>query len=164
MKTGIFRQRACLAALALGVATSLAGQADAATCTSVSVSTSSVAFGPYNPINSSNVDSTGGVTVACPSPADTLPPLTSITISEGRSGTYFSRNMSNGTSTLNYNLYVDTSRTQVWGDGLSGTSDQSFSGGADSVTFNVFGRIPQGQNTATAGSYSDPTLTVTVNY
>lgn len=45
-----------------------------------------------------------------------------VTLSTGISGTYAARTMVSGPNTLTYNMYVDTARTQIWGDGSPGTS------------------------------------------
>ena len=86
-----------------------------------------------------------------------------IQLSKGTSSTYAPRVLTNGGSTLAYNLYTSNARNQVWGDGT---------GGSQTVTSNfiallsldqtttVYGRIPAGQNVP-PGSYSD-TVLVTV--
>jgi len=74
--------------------------------------------------------------------------------------------MSNGSSQLAYNLYTDSARTSVWGDGSSGTAKVSdgYLLGLFTVAkdYPVYGRIPELQNAA-VGSYLD-TVVVTVNY
>lgn len=146
-----------------------ATSAMAAACTSVSVSTSSVIFGSYDPLGSSNTDSTGEITISCANTLETVPPITSITIATGRSGTFTPRNMLNSTdglATLNYNIHTTSDRMTIWGDGTGGTSYQSLPGGSATYTetFTIYGRIPGGQSAATAGSYSDPSLAVVITY
>jgi len=122
-----------------------------AACT---VSTTSVAFNPYDVFNTLNNDITGTVTVRCnPSQAYTL------SLSKG-AGTYASRSLVNGPFILGYNLYTDAARTTIWGDGTSGTS--TVSGNAKNATHTVYARIPARQN-ARMGSYTD-TIVVTITY
>jgi spore coat protein U-like protein len=135
---------------------------------SCSVSANSTAFGGYTPFNSSATDSTGNVRVTCTSPLF-ISVLVSYTISlsTGGSASYSPRAMASGAHTLNYNLYTNTARTTVWGNGTSGTSTVSdsyslVSFGSVSRDYPVYGRIPALQNAFT-GSYTD-TITVTLNY
>jgi spore coat protein U-like protein len=125
------------------------------------VSATSVAFGSFNTLTGSTVDSTGTITVTC----NKAIPYT-IGLSPGGSGTYSPRSMTNGGNQLAYNLYSDAGYSQVWGDGTGGSSRVS-----DSIDLRfgfknhtVYGRIPLStQRSAVAGSYSD-SITVTVTY
>jgi len=160
-----------LVSLVVALATFLfvSERAAAAACTSVNVATTSVVFGSYNPLGSSQTDSTGEITVNCSSATETVPPLTSITIGTGRSATFKPRNMLNATdavTTLGYNLFIDAGRTTIWGDGTGGTSYQSLPAGSTThtETFTIYGRIPGNQSHTTAGSYSDSTLSVVISY
>lgn len=120
-----------------------------------SVSTNAVSFGQYDVFSSVAMDSAGTISINC----DTSTPY-DISLSTG-SGTLSQRTLSSATDTLGYNLYTDTARTTVWGDGNMGTSTV---GGSTSgtVQHTVYGRVPAEQN-VTAGSYSD-TVVVTVSY
>lgn len=122
--------------------------ATAATCT---VSTAGVAFGSYDPFASQPLDSVGSITVHC----DTTTSY-SATLSPGN-GSFGNRLMKDGSHTLAYNLYVDTTRVTVWGDGSGTTSVQS---GTSDTPLPVYGRIRAGQN-AYVGAYAD-TIVVTV--
>lgn len=68
------------------------------------------------------------------------------------------RNMLNGTTQLNYQLYSDAGDTTVWNNstGINHTAT------GQSETLNVYGSIPAGQNVG-SGSYTD-TVVITVNY
>ena len=134
-----------------------------------SVTTSFVAFGTYDPLRAEPVDSTGNVQVSC-SLLGTGSSFVSyhILLSTGRSGSFVPRKMASGSNTLNYNLFIDVSRSAVWGDSNAGTSAVS-SGipltlGMRTVTKNypIYGRVFAGQDVP-AGTYSD-VITVTVNY
>lgn len=128
-----------------------AQQGWAATC---SLSVQGVSFGSYDTFSNVALDSTGNIGVTC----DISAPY-SIALSPG-GGSYALRAMANGAHRLDYNLYIDATRTTVWGDGASGTAIVNGSG--TSGNHAVYGRIPASQN-AYVGSYSDIT-TVTLNF
>jgi spore coat protein U-like protein len=78
------------------------------------------------------------------------------------------RSMQGPRRSLAYQLYVDAARTQIWGDGTSGTSPITgtltvASNGSVTQSFYVYGRVAGGQNSAEAGSYLD-TLVVTLGW
>jgi spore coat protein U-like protein len=137
-----------LAAFALSA---LASLPCGAACT---VSTTSVAFNPYNVFATLNNDITGTITIRCNPTA-----AYSLSLSTG-AGTYGSRALVNGPYTLGYNLYTDATRVTIWGDGSAGTS--TVSGNAKNATHTVYGRIPARQNAHT-GNYTD-TIVVTITY
>ncbi len=130
----------------------------AATC---NVSTSGVAFGAYDTLGGQPGDSSGNITVSCTGGVGENVNLTLSTATN-------TRNLQGPRRALVYQLYVDASRTQVWGDGTAGTStitDSFTIGSTHTVTQNyyVYGRISGGQHAAEAGSYSD-TLLINLNY
>lgn len=135
---------------------------------SCGVTTTSVAFGSYNPLAFGNTDSTGSIKVSCGGVAGLLIPF-NIAISAGGSASYTNRRMSSGARTLAYNLYTDASYSAVWGDGSSAT--QLINAGvlldalglSPAQTFWIYGRIPGRQLTAVPGVYSD-TISVTLTY
>lgn len=126
------------------------------------------AFGAYDTIN--NLDIAIDYTVTCTKTASGSEPVNvTVTFSSG-SGTYATRTMSNGVSTLNYNLFKDAARTQIRGDGTSGTvtGAASFtltnSQPTQSASGTIYGRIFGGQD-VTAGNYSTTgPITVTMTY
>lgn len=128
-----------------------------ANCT---VSTSAVAFGNVNTITGGNVDASGGITVTCTNGTSWT---AAAGAGSGTGATIATRKMASGGNLLNYSLYTDSGRTSVWGDGTSGnvTITGTGNGGAQSTT--IYGRVPSGQTSAPAGSYSD-TVAVTVTY
>ena len=71
--------------------------------------------------------------------------------------------MTSGANLLNYNLYVDAARTNVWGDGSGTTFTIANSGTGAAQAVNVYGRVPSGQTTVPPGGYAD-TVAVTVTY
>lgn len=128
----------------------LGSPAFAAVC---DVNAQQVSFGNYDSIGGAAVDGVGSVNVACDSSVAFTVALTA------GSGTFEDRRMAAGAEQLSYNLYTNSSRTAVWGDGISG-SGVSASGTDAELT--VFGRIGAGQNVP-AGIYLD-SVTVTVTY
>lgn len=154
------RNRVFAAMLSLGVP---AGSVYAdATC---SVSTSGVSFGAYDVFSPGANDAAGNISVACTGLTESSTAAYDILLSTG-GGSYASRLMASGSNPLTYNLYTNSSRSIVWGDGSAGTAvvSDGYGLGLTTVTnhYPIYGRIPAGQN-AYVGNYSD-TLVVTVNY
>jgi hypothetical protein len=79
-----------------------------------------VNFGSYDVFSNAASDSTGNIDVNCPSGVGYT-----IGLSAGN-GSYEQRGMSNGTHTLNYNLYTAANREFVWEDAT--TSGATVSG------------------------------------
>lgn len=123
-----------------------------AACT---ISTTSVAFGTYNPRAATAVTGVGSIALDCQSNDRPV-----ISIGTGSSGSFALRRMTNGASNLNYNLFTGATMTVIWGDGTGGSATVTPPRRASTTT--VYGRIPAGQN-VTAGTYND-TLIVTVNF
>ncbi len=138
-----------------------------AACT---VSTTPVNFGSFDMFSPVPFDSTGSITIDCsiPPPPPNPPVDVRITIGQSsNSGNFIPRSMKNlaRPELLNYNLYTNSSRTSVWGDGTGGTSVitlNKVNRNAPPRVMAVYGRIPTGQDVS-AGSYSD-TLVVTITW
>lgn len=128
----------------------LATQAQAV-CT---VSAPGLSFGNYDPFSALSLDGAGNIAVDCNVPY-------SLSLSSG-AGSYAGRVMASGGNSLGYNLYLDAARTIIWGDGSSGSSTTSGSGGTGVVNHPVYGRIPARQNVP-AGSYTD-SIIVTLSF
>jgi spore coat protein U-like protein len=79
----------------------------------------------------------------------------------GAGATVATRKMTSGGSTINYSLYRDVARSQVWGTTI-GTNTVSATGTGSSQTHTVYGRVPV-QTTPNPATYSD-TINVTVTY
>lgn len=145
----------------------VSGVAEAAIdCTA---STSGVGFGDYDPVLTAPDDSTANVVVTCTRQIFVDPFNVSYTmaLSRGSSGNYASRRMNAGTARLNYNLFRDAARSQVWGDGTNSTGTVAGAQNfvwfqtTQTATHTLYGRVPAQQN-ATPGSYSDAiVLTIT---
>jgi spore coat protein U-like protein len=147
-----------------------ASPADAAYSCSVAVV--GVNFGPYNPVVATPDDSAGRIDVTCTNVPGTGVDTVSygVTLSPGTSGTFAPRRLGAGSAQLDYNLYADSGRSQVWGNGSGGSVPVSGGmkvgpgNGNDSRTnrHDVFGRIPARQDVP-AGTYGD-TIVVTVTF
>jgi spore coat protein U-like protein len=129
-----------------------------------SVTASGVAFGTYEQSIGTADDSTGSIAVICtytgPGGSDTA--NYTVTLSTGTSGSFAPRKLAAGLSQLNYNLYRDAARTQVWGNSSSGTTiitgslkvGPGVGNRTRTATHVIYGRIPQLQD-ADTGDYSD---------
>ena len=111
-------------------------------------------FGVYNPVTTGNTDSSMNMTFQC-----SISLGATVTLSTGNSGTYTTRYMVGGRENqdkLNYNLYSNSTRTTVFGNGTDGTSTHGQLNVLPLVPTNLplYGRIPAKQNVS-AGSYSD---------
>ena len=61
-----------------------------------------------------------------------------------------------------YQLYLDSARSQVWGDGATGAVHGGTGTGANQA-ITVYGRVPAGQPLPAGGVYRD-TVTATIVY
>lgn len=147
-----------LTVAAVGFA-ALCGLSSAANA-SCSASTVGVNFGVYDSQSGVPDDSTGTVNISCSGEGFFLFPT--VSLGAGSSGTYASRRMRNGANNLQYNLYTDSARSTVWGNGSGGSSTQTMLVLFGNGSRTIYGRIPTGQS-VNAGTYSD-TLVVTVEY
>lgn len=142
----------CLAGLMM------ASGAGAAVC---QVSATVVSFGSFSPLTLDLVDSTGNITVNCTDVAGY-----SITLSAGN-GSYSQRSLLSGGHALDYNLYRDAARQQVWGDGISGGSyavTLSSPVNGQNHVHTVYGRLPlTAARGAPVGTYTD-TIAIVIDY
>ena len=126
---------------------------------SCNINASNLNFGSYEPLSSTPNDASSTINVTCTNGTNY-----SVGLNAGTApgATTSSRAMVGpGSSTLNYNLYSDSSRTNLWGN-IGETSVISRTGNGTSQSVTVYGRIPISQ-LATSGGYSD-TITATVNF
>ena len=104
---------------------------------------------------------TGTISVSCN-------PRARVTVTIGtspNSGGFNPRQMKQiaGVDLLNYNLYRDPGRVEIWGDGTGGTFSQWKNVNRNKPrVFSVYGRIPPLQNVS-AGPYTD-ILVVTITF
>lgn len=156
-----------LAALLLFIATAPAHALCTITC-ACAVSTTNLQFGLLNPLSSANTDSAGNVRVSCGGIAGLLIPYR-VDLTKGNGPSYTGRRMSSGANTLAYNLYQDSNRQILWGDGTG--NSQTLNGGilldvlglSPPVDHAVHGRIPGSQTTVVPGVYGD-SISVTLTY
>ena len=130
-----------------------------ANCT---ISTAPVAFGAYDPVSANaatDLLATGTLTVAC-----TKGTAATIDLGQGASYSAPTRRMTAGAGAfLNYALYKDAARTQVWGSTMGGGTTYAYnSASKNSVAITVYGTVPQAQD-VTVGAYTD-TVVATINY
>jgi len=116
-----------------------------------SVSTQSLAFGNYDIFFPGPLDATTYLSIQCDTPA---PFRVSMDSGANNNGGFLFRNMSSGAEMLSYNLYLDSARNMVWGDGRDGSDVLIGEGALSPQRIPVYGRIPAGQN-AGVGTYSD---------
>jgi spore coat protein U-like protein len=135
----------------------------AASCT---VSAATLNFGTQTLIDiGSDIDTSANLTVTCTNEAPYYIQLNA-GLNDGAAGINARKMKIGATSdTVNYQLYRDSGRTQVWGITNGGGSPDVYSdmGNGDAQIIPVFGRVPTGQTNPKIGTYND-TITVTVNY
>jgi len=118
-------------------------------------------FGGYDTRAASSVDIDGAVNINC---ALGVPYLIRLDAGGNSSGSFLPRRMklAGGTATLRYNLYRNSPRIEIWGDGTNTTYVRSGAGTGANEQIIVYGRLPERQNVA-PGSYGD-TITFTVEW
>lgn len=140
-----------------------AASAQAATC---SVSASPLSFGNYNVLSGNAALGTSTISIGCrKAPARSTENMSvSVFLSTGP-GTYANRTMLSGANTLNYNLYVDTAYTLIWGDRtqyyIIGTFQLTTARPNLSYTHTVYGRVPGGQDVPPGVYTANVTVTIT---
>jgi spore coat protein U-like protein len=124
------------------------------------VSATTLNFGNYDPTSGTALNGTSTVNVYCTSGT---PYTTSLNVGTG-GGSFVTRTIASGGNALNYNLYRDSARSQVWGDG-SGATFTVAGTGAGLLTaspLTVYGEVTSGQDKP-PGTYTS-VITVTVTY
>ncbi|VVE61595.1 secreted pili protein involved in motility and biofilm formation [Pandoraea captiosa] len=105
----------------------------------------------------SPVPATGQLTVQC-----TNNDAFRVGLSGGLQGTVASRAMTGPTSSVSYQLYLDSGYATVWGDGTSGTSQLTGVGTGLVQAVPIYARVPA-QSTPPPGVYTD-TVTATIEF
>lgn len=141
----------CLVVAALAAQTAAAAGQTACTATVTPVS-----FGAYSPFLNTPLDSTGQVNVTC-SEASGYSVAMNAGVNAG--GNFANRRMSNGDTFLSYQLYTDSTRSTIWGDGSGGSMAVSQASPGIST---VYARLPARQSVS-AGTFTD-TILVTITY
>jgi len=131
---------------------------------SCNVEPDSMAFGAFAPLDNAPLNGASNIKVTCSGIA-ALDAVT-LRLNGGVNGTVAQRRMKSGANLLDYNLYRDAARTQIWGTGSGGYAAVEVENtlGLLGWTSNtpVWGRIAPAPATP-PGSYSD-TVTVTVEW
>lgn len=128
---------------------------------SCTVTTSALEFSTYDLLSALPTDAHGSVNVSCSSGT-----MYVIRLDAGSGGTaaFSPRQLTGDVSAdaLNYNIYVDAARTQVFGDGTSGTVTVVGLGSGATQIHQAYGRIPARQKVG-PGRYGDA-LAVSVDW
>lgn len=121
--------------------------------------TGSLNHGNYDPAAVADNDAQAILTLQCTNTT----PLT-LSASAG-TGSLAQRQLASGVNRLNYNLFTNSARTAVWGDGTGGTSTIAATGVGtlSNIALTIFSRIPKAQSAAVPGGYSD-SIIITVTY
>jgi spore coat protein U domain-containing protein, fimbrial subunit CupE1/2/3/6 len=127
---------------------------------SCNVTATTLNFGAYDPTSATALNGSSTVSVFCTSGT---PYTTTLNVGSG-GGSFVTRTIANGGNTLNYNLYRDSARSQVWGDGSGSTFTVAGTGSGllTASTLTVYGDIATAQDKP-PGTYTS-TITVTVTY
>lgn len=164
MKLNKFLALSLLAASSVAMADTAVAPLDvtATVQKSCELTTQPVAFGSFKPATTGTVDAAGAVRVTC----TVTTPYTVDLGTGNQSSTFGTRamasNIAANSDTLAYNLYLDSNRTQVWGDTTESTVNASGVGSGAQVSHTVFGRVSKNQF-VTPDNYAD-VVTVTVSY
>jgi spore coat protein U-like protein len=131
---------------------------DAANAINCRVRLQPIGFGTYVPLTPIPVDVIGNIQIRCMA----QPGNYAVTIGTGLSGTYLPRVLSaGGGQILNYNLYRDAARTQVWGNGTPPTftviGSRPRRGRPTVTNHSIYGRIFANQ-APNPGTYADDLL------
>lgn len=106
-----------------------------------------------------NVDQTSTISVQC---TNSTPYTVGLSAGGGAAATVAVRKMTGPASaTIDYTIYRDAARTQVWGV-TAGTDVVSGTGNGNAQPITAYGRVPP-QTTPAAGVYSD-IVAITVTY
>ena len=167
----LWAQRAVAAGAVSGLAlviwpATLDGQVGAAGFTagatvmqSCDIQTAPLAFGVYDPVvqqATQPLDREASVTLTC-----TKGTTATIGLSVGQHPLGTARNMSNGSAVLQYDLFSNADRTQLWGDSSANQVDTGDAPSDAPRTFVVFGRIPPAQDIP-IGTYTDSVVATVV--
>jgi spore coat protein U-like protein len=118
----------------------------------VTIQTNPLSFGTYDPFGGSALDATTSIVFTATKEVKNM----RMELAKGSSASYAQREMTSCPDRLGYNIYTDSVRQTVWGDGTGGTQYYVNANPPDKkeVTVPVYGRIPTGEDVAT-GQYTD---------
>lgn len=159
-----------IAAIAAGAAGPLHGtvynnnvQANTTVTSACTVSGTTLNFGnAIDPVaGAAQVDASSILTVQCTNTTNYTVALNAGTNAGGASNFSQRRLKSTAGNLLGYQLYLNNSRTTVWGDGTA-SSTYSGTGTGLAQDLTIYGRLPS-LASAVPGTYTD-TVTVTISY
>lgn len=159
------RRSPSLASLGLGIATLLSGSGTVhAQFGNCDITTTSVAFGMYDVFASAPRDSTGSIHISC---NGNVKAGTKVWLSKGNGPSTMERQMVSwhptlGPSQLGYNLYLDATHQQVWGDPEPNCYTLEEAVHKLELDLVIYGRIAPQQDVP-VGVYSD-TIVVSLNF
>lgn len=122
----------------------------------IAVDASDMNFGQTPPPGTA-INATSNIAVRCPVQTNW-----SLGLNNGLNYSGGWRRMANAGRFVPYQLYLDSGRTQVWGNTSGTRYNHTTPANGNTVNVTVYGRVPA-TPTAAAGSYSD-TITVTLTY
>jgi spore coat protein U-like protein len=139
----------------VGVLLLWAAPAAAQNCT---IQTTTLNFGTYDVFATADTSSTATISIRCNRDLSIT-----VFIDRGASTTFHERLMTGAADQIAYNLYLQATYGQVWGDGSESTTFHAGLAPRNAnVDITVYGRVLAGQDVS-AGAYSD-TVVATVNY
>lgn len=139
-------------AIAASLGLIFAGLVDAVAC---QIDVDTISFGVLHDLDHRDADAEGAVTVTCAEAGN-------VRVSIGRGlapGADGSLRLKGPGQGLDYRVYIDPARTQVWGDGLAGTHDLIAPVG---IPLGIYARVPRGQQPL-PGEYAD-SLEITIEW
>ncbi len=162
--------RALVACACLGAFLVVPGQLDAQTATTnfnvtitiqaqCTITATTLNFGTNPGVITANIDNQNTISVTCTNST----PWT-ITLSTGSAAVYNPRTMLLAAAAVNYNIYRDAARLEVWGDPAVDATTFAVTGTGNGVAQpnTGFGRVPP-QPAPGPGTYTD-TITATVTF
>jgi len=146
--------RIALLLAALGACAGYTGTAQANTCALSAGTTATLDFGTVNPLLPGDTVADGTVAVTCNFSLLAIGARLCFSLGVGNtSPSIAARALGAGTNRMNYNLYTDAARTQIWGAATAGQPTSQtmtgplLGGGNVSTTFRFYGKLPGGQST-----------------
>jgi spore coat protein U-like protein len=123
----------------------------------LSTNSANIALTSYTMTSTAVKTASGGLIIYC-TPGN----IVTVSFGAGSSGNINNRTLISGSNTVNYNIYSDSTYTNILGDGTTGNTNViSFPSGGGVAT-NFYIKVPINQRSA-SGNYSD-TVPITINY
>jgi spore coat protein U-like protein len=131
------------------------------------LTTANIVFSAFNPYDATFERANGLAKVYCINTSGSSSTITySLTLSAGGSGNQTDRLVVNGVKSVSYNLYKNSTYTEILGDGYSSTIIKNTytlaSNASRTDNYTIYGKIPV-QPLAEPMTYTD-TITATLNY